>query len=523
MATPILPKAQSAIAGSLPATREWLDFFRDLLGRVNDDEALAAEIAAIILRLETLEGVEIIGTQSVQVFGSLSAGLVNLLLRGDEPIPSPLFHYGTDPVGNKGWQPAASLVEYMVDENGDYLVDENGNFLISVDITADLFAIVETPPGLLAHTGVGTWEARTLTEGAGIDISDGDGVAGNPTIAHEDTSSVANLTSDNSGTVVLQDLTLTFDTFGHVLTATVGTVDVATALVGTFEPAITAGTTAQFWRGDKTFTDTLKGSLAVDNATTASPGLLAGIFGVYIAAPDTTASFVHLDSFGNSTGFLGRASGGTAASKTALASGTLIFQLQGRGYNGTAYSGEAVGFQMTAAETWTSSAQGTRALIRTTTNGTTTAVTRWRWEDNGDYVPFADNSYALGTLSFRMSAVYTHQLWTHGKILNRGIITPTALAANTDDWTPTGYSDASTIRMSASAPVNLTGLGGGENGKEIKLMNVGANTITLVHDLTSSAANRFYCPNNTSVAVRQNGWVLVIYDSTSSRWRVMGA
>lgn len=245
MATPILPKAQSAIADNglrgkdrieVVPTGVWLDFFRDLLGRVNDDEALAAEIAAIILRLETLEGAEIIGTQSVQVFGSLSAGLVNLLLRGDEPTPSPLFYYGTDPVGNKGFQPAASLVEYMIDENGDYLVDENGDFLISADITADLFAIVATTTGLLAHTGVGTWETRALTEGVGIDITDGDGVAGNPTIAHEDTSSVANLISDNSGTVVLQDLTLTFDTFGHVLTATVGTVDVASALAGTFQP-----------------------------------------------------------------------------------------------------------------------------------------------------------------------------------------------------------------------------------------------------------------------------------------------
>lgn len=184
--TPILPRQQASLSDphGFPVT-EWYDFFRDLLGRINDDEGLRAEIEAILARLETLEGAAIVGPQSVQVFGSLSDGLVTLMLRNDEPFPSPLFYYGTDPIGNKGWQPAASLVEYLVDENGDYLVDEAGNFLIGADITADLFAIVSTTSGIVSHTGAGAWEARTLTEGNGIAITDGDGVAGNPTIAVE--------------------------------------------------------------------------------------------------------------------------------------------------------------------------------------------------------------------------------------------------------------------------------------------------------------------------------------------------
>jgi hypothetical protein len=55
-------------------------------------------------------------------------------------------------------------------------------------------------------------------------------------------------------------------------------------------------------------------------------------------------------------------------------------------------------------------------------------------------------------------------------------------------------------------------------------MNVGtANIITLVHDATSTAANRFFCPNSANVALRPNGWVDIWYDTTSSRWRVVGA
>lgn len=495
MATPILPKAQSAIAGSLPATREWLDFFRDLLGRVNDDEALAAEIAAIILRLETLEGAEIIGTQSVQVFGSLSAGLVNLLLRGDEPIPSPLFYYGTDPVGNKGWQPAASLVEYMVDENGDYLVDENGNFLISVDITADLFAIVETLPGILAHTGVGTWEARTLTEGAGIDITDGDGVAGNPTIAHEDTSSVANLTSDNSGTVVLQDITFTFDTFGHVLTATVGTVDVATALTGTFEPAIAAGTTGQFWRGDKTFTNRL---------TTSGAG----------------QDFV-LEAYGGATRLVAMRAGGTSGAPTAVTGGSNLFIFALEGYDGTGFF-ESSAIQFTSTETWSTTAHGTQILFRTTTNATTTETTRWEIFHEGTFRPATDNTYNIGSSARRVSALHGFNLHQYGARFETGVVTPTQLVANTDNWAVAGLGTAGVIRASTDASRNLTGIASPTSGQSVLLVNVGAFDLVLVHDATSTAANRFLCPNSANLTLNPNDSVRLWYDNTSSRWRAQG-
>lgn len=45
------------------------------------------------------------------------------------------------------------------------------------------------------------------------------------TYSHADTSSVANLTSDNTNGVVLQDITFTFDGYGHTTAASVGTVD----------------------------------------------------------------------------------------------------------------------------------------------------------------------------------------------------------------------------------------------------------------------------------------------------------
>lgn len=241
MVLPVLPRAQSPIAGREYPAAVWYDFFRQLRQFVSDNEGNTAQIDAILARLTALEAETqvdalFLGIDSVQVFGTMAGGLIQITLQGDEDQPGQQFYYGTGPTGEKGFFPAASLVMFMVDENGDFLVDENGDFLISQDITADLFAIVNTGYGMLAHTGNGTWEERTLVAGAGLGGTNLDGIAGPPELFHEDTSSVANLTSNNSGTVVIQDFTITFDTFGHVQTVSVGTVDVAAALAATFQP-----------------------------------------------------------------------------------------------------------------------------------------------------------------------------------------------------------------------------------------------------------------------------------------------
>ena len=55
-----------------------------------------------------------------------------------------------------------------------------------------------------------------VTAGGGITVTHTPGEGSSATIAHTDTSSVANLTVDNSNGTVLQDLSLTFDTYGHV-------------------------------------------------------------------------------------------------------------------------------------------------------------------------------------------------------------------------------------------------------------------------------------------------------------------
>jgi len=105
----------------------------------------------------------------------------------------------------------------------------------------------------------------------------------------------------------------------------------------------------------------------------------------------------------------------------------------------------------------------------------------------------------------------------------RSIISPTAITGTNNNYSPTSLATATVIRQDASGAATLTGLVAQASGRSIILMNISAtNTIVLNHDNAgSTAANRFFCPNNANLTIRTNGAVEIWYDTTSSRWRVV--
>lgn len=109
---------------------------------------------------------------------------------------------------------------------------------------------------------------------------------------------------------------------------------------------------------------------------------------------------------------------------------------------------------------------------------------------------------------------------TAGKaVFATGVISPTALSADTNDWAPTDFATSTHVRASTTANYSLTGLAGGATGRLIQLHNVGSFALKLVSDSNSStAANRFAIPRDTTLF--PNDSVTLIYDGTSSRWRL---
>lgn len=103
-----------------------------------------------------------------------------------------------------------------------------------------------------------------------------------------------------------------------------------------------------------------------------------------------------------------------------------------------------------------------------------------------------------------------------------GVISPTQLIANQDDWNPSSLSTAAVIRLSTDAARDLTGIAAQPASTRLLLCNVGGFNCVLKHDVTSTAANRFYGPGSADFTLTPNKSVEIWYDATSSRWRIIG-
>lgn len=103
-----------------------------------------------------------------------------------------------------------------------------------------------------------------------------------------------------------------------------------------------------------------------------------------------------------------------------------------------------------------------------------------------------------------------------------GDITPAQIIATQNDYNPTGLSTASVLRLTVDAARDVTGLQGGADGRIVCVLNADAtNSITLKNENASStAANRFAI--GADLVISANNGAVLIYDSTSSRWRLFG-
>ena len=102
-----------------------------------------------------------------------------------------------------------------------------------------------------------------------------------------------------------------------------------------------------------------------------------------------------------------------------------------------------------------------------------------------------------------------------------GIISPTGTTGTVNNYNPTSLSTASIIRQTTTAATTITGLSGGSSGRIILFFNIGTHDIEFLNESASStAANRFAM--GTDFKLAPNKSIQFWYDSTSSRWRVVG-
>jgi len=101
------------------------------------------------------------------------------------------------------------------------------------------------------------------------------------------------------------------------------------------------------------------------------------------------------------------------------------------------------------------------------------------------------------------------------------VVSPAEITANTNNYAP-GNGDI--FRLTADAARNITGIVAGSSGQAILLVNVDStDAITLKHASTDSTdVNRILVPwEGDYVLSAKGGAALLLYDGTTSRWRVI--
>lgn len=101
-----------------------------------------------------------------------------------------------------------------------------------------------------------------------------------------------------------------------------------------------------------------------------------------------------------------------------------------------------------------------------------------------------------------------------------GVISPSQITADQDNYNPTNLATSSTLRLNTDARRRITGVQGGAAGRFLFLINVGSFPIVIGHENASStAANRVVVPGARDAVIQPDEVKILIYDATTARWR----
>jgi hypothetical protein len=278
---------------------------------------------------------------------------------------------------------------------------------------------------------------------------------------------------------------------------------------------------------------TASGATAANNAIDVTAGnvhlapLTASLPVKTDASQNLTSAAIGLSTI-DVTGVLPIANGGTN-SNTALSGNTIMISngsaiVQGTaGTTTTVLHGNASGSPDYGAVVNADITDGTIAnvkLVNSTTAIGSTGSTLTFTGGNGS------GAIALGGTAGNFDINLAHpNTWTGTQTFGGvaySVNSPTQLAANTNDWTLSASN--SYFLISASTPVNVTGILGGASGRVIMLVNTGNSAITLKNANGGSApTNQFHLQGGSDIILATDGTATLIYDGTGSYWRLISA
>jgi hypothetical protein len=159
----------------------------------------------------------------------------------------------------------------------------------------------------------------------------------------------------------------------------------------------------------------------------------------------------------------------------------------------------------------------------------------------------ADNDTSIATTAFVKAQGYVTAAHTHaqsdvtnlvadlalkaplaspnftGYLRLSSVITPAALTADVNNWAPDAGAAAAVWLISATTPVNITGIApeGGNTGRLLVLHNTTSTAITLKNDSASSTStNRFVFSGGVDVVL--GGVQTIQLMKINTRWRALG-
>jgi hypothetical protein len=150
-------------------------------------------------------------------------------------------------------------------------------------------------------------------------------------------------------------------------------------------------------------------------------------------------------------------------------------------------------------------------------NSTSSGTYKLTVQDNSGAVTLAilnPNEFALMMPDANGSYEAVNRIFTK-------IVSPSQITANQNDYNPTSAAGSNVLRLNSDASRDITGFGFPAGAKTILVHNVGSFNIVLKDESASStAANRFALTGDLTLTPDMS--VMLWYDVTSSRWRMVG-